>query len=156
IYAGTMFEKMQHASDMGIDIKGATLNLPRLMTWKESVVKKLTGGVAQLLKANGCTTLQGDAKFTGPKTLEVKTSAGTDTITFNQCVIATGSRPTQLPGFEVDQKRIVDSTGALAQNELPKSLLCIGGGYIGLELGTFYAKAGTKVTVMEAFPNLLG
>ena len=99
----------------------------------------------------------GDAKFTGPKTMEIKTKDGTTPpLTFNQCVIATGSRPMNLKGFDIDQKRIVDSTGALALEEAPKSMLCIGGGYIGLELGTFYAKVGTKVTVMEAFPTLLG
>lgn len=156
IHAGTMFEKMGHSSDIGIEVGAPKVNMGKLMAWKETVVKKLTGGVAGLLKANGCSFLAGDAKFTSPKTLEVKTADGTVTVTFNQCVIATGSRPTKLPGFEVDQKRIWDSTGALSQAALPKSLLCIGGGYIGLELGTFYAKVGTKVTVVEAFPNLLG
>jgi len=100
--------------------------------------------------------LAGDARFTGPKSLEVKTSTGTTQVTFNQCVIATGSRPTTLPGFEIDQKQILDSTGALSQQKAPASLLCIGGGYIGLELGMFYAKVGTQVTVVEAGPNLLG
>jgi dihydrolipoamide dehydrogenase len=155
ITAGTLFERVQHSKEMGIEITGAKLNMAKLVEWKGSVVKKLTGGVSGLLKANGCTTIAGEAKFTGPKSLDVKTAQGTVSVTFNQCVVATGSRPAKLPGFEVDQKRIVDSTGALEQKELPKTLLCIGGGYIGLELGTFYAKAGTKVTVVEAMPNLL-
>ena len=156
IYAGTMYEKAQHMSEMGIEFKGATLNMSKLMTWKESVVKKLTGGVGQLLKANGCEVIAGDAKFTGPKSMEVKTSNGTRTVNFNQCVIATGSRPSNLPGFTVDQERVVDSTGALNLKSVPKTMLCIGGGYIGLELGTFYAKVGTKVTVVEAGKALLG
>jgi dihydrolipoamide dehydrogenase len=156
IYAGTLFEKMGHASEMGIDVKGVSLKLPKLMEWKESVVKKLTGGVGQLLKANGCTVISGEAKFTGPKTLEVKTKTDTVQLSFNQCVVATGSRPTKLPGFEVDQKQILDSTGALALEEVPKTMLCIGGGYIGLELGTFYSKVGTEVTVVEGLPSLLG
>ena len=156
IYAGTVFEKSQHSSEIGIEFTGAKVNMPKLISWKETVVKKLTGGVGQLLKANGCTVIAGDAKFTGPKTLEVKTAAGTDTITFNQCVVATGSRPMALKGFDIDQKKIWDSTGALVQEKLPASLLCIGGGYIGLELGTFYAKVGSKVTVVEASPALLG
>jgi dihydrolipoamide dehydrogenase len=155
IYAGTLVDKMKSSSEMGISVSGVKVDMKKLMAWKGTVVKKLTGGVAGLLKANGCTFLAGDAKFTGPKTMEVKSSSGTTTLTFNQCVVATGSRPTHIPGIEVDQKRIWDSTGALAQAELPKSLLCIGGGYIGLELGTFYAKMGTKVTVVEAAPNLL-
>lgn len=156
IYAGTLFEKMQNASEMGIEVKGATLNLPQLMKWKESVVKKLTGGVGQLLKANQCEVISGDAKFKGPNTLEVKASGKTIELSFSQCVIATGSRPFSIPGFEIDQKQILDSTGALDQQSLPKSLLCVGGGYIGLELGTFYAKAGSKVTVVEAGKGLLG
>lgn len=156
IHAGTTFQKMQHSEEMGITVSGAKLNLPKLMKWKDGVVGKLTGGVAQLLKANGCTFVAGDAKFTGPKSMDVKTASGTQTITFNQCVVATGSRPTKLPGFEVDQKQILDSTGALALTEQPETMLCIGGGYIGLELGTFYAKVGTAVTVVEAFPSLLG
>src|SRR5690349_21366682 len=72
IYAGTMFEKIQHSEDMGITVKGASLNMKKLVEWKGTVVKKLTGGVAGLLKANGCEVIAGDAKFTGPKTLEVK------------------------------------------------------------------------------------
>jgi dihydrolipoamide dehydrogenase len=155
IYAGTMFEKLNHASDIGIEVSGAKVNMPKLIEWKGTVVKKLTGGVGSLLKANGCSVIAGEAKFTGPKSMEVKTKDGTVNVTYNQCVIATGSRPARLPGFDVDQERIVDSTGALAQTKLPKTMLCIGGGYIGLELGTFYAKVGTKVTVVEAMPNLL-
>ena len=160
IYAGTLFEKMSHASEIGIEVEGATLNFPKLMKWKDSVVQKLTGGVASLLKANGCQVIAGDARFTGPKTLEVKSGSGVTQISFNQCVIATGSRPSSLPGlkpeFGVDQNQILDSTGALSLQKLPQTLLCIGGGYIGLELGTFYAKAGTKVTVVEAGDGLLG
>lgn len=157
IYAGTMYDKMTHQiGEMGLEIKGEVrVNLPKLIEWKGTVVKKLTGGVAGLLKANGCTVIEGDARFTGPKAMEVKTASGTQTVTFNQLVIATGSRPAALPGFQVDQKRILDSTGALELQALPKSMLCIGGGYIGLELGTFYAKVGTAVTVVEAGPGLL-
>lgn len=156
IYAGTMYEKLQHSSDIGIEVKGASVNMPKLISWKNTVVKKLTGGVGQLLKANGCTWVAGDAKFTSAKTMEVKTAEGTINLNFSQCVVATGSRPTELPGFKVDNKQILDSTGALDQQEVPKTMLCIGGGYIGLELGMFYAKVGTKVTVVEAFPTLLG
>lgn len=156
IYAGTLFEKLSHAAEMGINVKGASVDLPKLMSWKGTVVKKLTSGVAGLLKANGCTVISGDAKFTGPRTLEVKSGSNLTNLTFNQIVIAAGSRPTKLPGIEIDQKRIVDSTGALSLQEIPKTMLCIGGGYIGLELGTFYAKVGTKVTVVEAGPGLLG
>lgn len=156
IYAGGLFEKINHASEWGIEVSGAKVNLPKLMSWKQTVVSKLTGGVAGLLKANGCTVVSGDAKLTGPKTLEVKTAQGTVTLAFEQLVIATGSRPAALKGFDVDQKQIIDSTGALQLEKLPKRMLCIGGGYIGLELGSFYAKVGSQVTVLEAGPALLG
>lgn len=156
IYASTLYEKMNHASDIGLEVQGVKIHLEKMIAWKNTVVKKLTGGVGTLLKANGCTLLAGDAKFTSPSTLEVKTASGTTTLTFKNCVIATGSRPAAIPGIEVDHDKILDSTSALDQTKLPKNLLCIGGGYIGLELGTFYAKLGTKVTVVEAAPQLLG
>ncbi|MCM0606532.1 MAG: dihydrolipoyl dehydrogenase [Xanthomonadaceae bacterium] len=156
IYAGSLVEKIKHADEIGIDVGSVKVNLPKLMKWKDSVVKKLTGGVGGLLKANGVTILAGDAKFTGPKALEVKSDKETTTVTFNQIVIATGSRPFSIPGVTIDNKDVLDSTGALHLQSVPKSMLCIGGGYIGLELGTFYAKVGTKVTVVEAGPVLLG
>ena len=156
IYAGGLYEKLAHAHEIGVEVAGAKVNMPKLVAWKETVVKKLTSGVGGLLKANGCTVIAGDARFTGPKSLEVKTSSGTQILNFNTCVIATGSRPSALPGFTVDQETVLDSTGALNQQAVPESMLCIGGGYIGLELGTFYSKVGTKVTVMEAGPGLLG
>lgn len=157
ITAGGLFERLSHASEMGVDVKGASVNLKRMMAWKQTVVQKLTGGVSGLLKANGCTVIAGEATFVSPKEIEVKSDKGAVTrVTFQYGVIATGSRPTDLPGFTVDQKRILDSTGALELTEIPKSMLCIGGGYIGLELGTFYQKIGTQVTVVEAGPGLLG
>lgn len=156
IHAGSLVEKMKHSSEMGIDVGNVKIDLPKLMKWKDSVVKKLTGGVAGLLKANGCAFLAGDAKFTGPKTLEVKSGKETTTLTFNQVIIATGSRPFSIPGITIDNKDILDSTGALQLPSIPKTMVCIGGGYIGLELGTFYAKVGTNVTVVEAAPQLLG
>jgi dihydrolipoamide dehydrogenase len=94
----------------------------------------------------------GEARFLSGNELSV----GSETVRFQQAVIATGSRPAEIPGFEVDQKLVLDSTGGLSQDSLPETLLCVGGGYIGLELGTFYAKAGSKVTVVEAGPALLG
>lgn len=156
IHAGTLFEKMNHASEIGLEVGAVKVNLPKMIAWKNTVVKKLTGGVGQLLKANGCHVIAGDAKFIDSKRLSIKTKEGETRLSFQQCVIAVGSRPAQIPGVPIDNKDILDSTGALEQQELPKSLLCIGGGYIGLELGTFYAKVGSKVTVVEAGPQLLG
>lgn len=158
IYAGTLFEKMNHASEMGINVKGASVDLPKLIAWKETVVKKLTDGVGGLLKAHGCEVLKGEAKFTSAKTLEFKPLEGGPArqISFQTCVIATGSRPMKLPGFEIDHESILDSTSALEEKKLPERLLCVGGGYISLELGTFFSKIGSAVTVLEASPRLLG
>ena len=156
IHAGTMFDKMAHFGEMGITFSNAKLDFGKLMNWKGEVVKKLTGGIGQLLKANGCTIIQGEAKFLSANTLEVKSVSGTQTLQFKNAVIATGSRPAQIPGFDVDQELVLDSTGGLSQNTAPATLLCVGGGYIGMELGTFYAKIGTKVTIVEAAPQLLG
>ena len=156
IHAGTTYDKMSHSDEMGITVKAASLDFKKLMSWKGEVVKKLTGGVGQLLKANGCTVISGEAKFISPTQIEVKKADGSDTITFKNAVIASGSRPAQIPGFEVDQKLVLDSTGGLSQDALPATLLCVGGGYIGLELGTFYSKVGSKVTIVEAAPALLG
>lgn len=156
IHAGTLYEKIQHASAIGIEAQNVKINLGKMIAWKDTVVKKLTGGVGQLLKANGCTLVSGNAKITGPNSLDVESSSGKTSFTFKNLVVATGSRPMAIPGFEVDHERILDSTSALNQTELPKTVLCIGGGYIGLELGTFYAKIGSKVTVVEAAPQLLG
>lgn len=156
IYASTLYEKISHASEMGINVKGASVDLKKMIAWKETVVKKLTGGVGGLLKANGCTVIKGDAKFTGPKTLEIKTKEGPVTLNFQTCVIANGSRPAALKGFDVDHENILDSTSALDLTEQPESMLCIGGGYIGLELGTYFAKLGVKVHVAEGGPHLVG
>jgi len=156
IHCGTLYEKIQHAGEFGFEIQGVNVNIKKMMEHKDKVVNRMTTGVGGLLKANGCTVVNGTATLTGPTTLTVQTDAGPVDYTFNHCVIATGSRPTPFPGLEVDQKTVWDSTGALSQDTIPGSLLCIGGGYIGLELGTFYAKIGAKVTVVEAAPSLLG
>ncbi len=155
IYAGSFYEKIKHASLMGIETSGAKMNLKQLQKWKEEIVQKLTGGVSQLLRANGCTVISGEAEFISPKSLQIKSAKENTVLQFNHCVIATGSRPFVPPGMVIDQKQVCDSTGALSLTEIPKSMLCIGGGYIGLELGTFYAKLGTKVTVIEMTGSLL-
>jgi dihydrolipoamide dehydrogenase len=157
IHAGNTFDKMKHAEALGISFAGKpNLEMKKLQVWKGDVVKKLTGGVAQLLKANGCSVLSGEARFVSPTECSVQSGSGQESVRFKQAVIASGSRPAEIPGFEVDQKLVLDSTGGLSQDQIPAKLLCVGGGYIGLELGTFYSKAGSEVTVVEAGPALLG
>jgi dihydrolipoamide dehydrogenase len=160
IHAAKMFEKMGHAGDIGIGIQGQpTLDMKKLQTWKGGVVNKLTSGVRTLLKGNGVEIIEGTAKIekAGPDghRITVDGKSGKQTIIAKNIVIATGSRPTEIPGFKIDQKRIIDSTGALALDAVPQRLIVIGGGYIGLELGMVYAKFGSKVTVVEALPRLL-
>jgi dihydrolipoamide dehydrogenase len=126
------------------------------------VVNKLTGGVRTLLKGNGVTVIDGSARLLapGPDGHRIAVASrpgkdGEDILIAKSVVLATGSRAMTIPGFEIDQKRVIDSTGALALDQVPKRMIVIGGGYIGLELGMVYAKFGSKVTVVEALPRLL-
>lgn len=161
IHAAKMFDKLGHSDDLGIMVaQKPTLDMGKLQRWKGGVVQKLTGGVRTLLKGNGVDVIDGTAKLekAGPDghRITVQTKQGAQAIIAKNVVIATGSRPTEIPGFTIDQKRIIDSTGALALEAVPPRLIVIGGGYIGLELGMVYAKFGSKVTVVEATPHLLG
>jgi dihydrolipoamide dehydrogenase len=159
INASKLYDKVRHGSDIGILADNVRVDMTRMQTWKDEVVGKLTGGVRTLLKANNCDYRQGTARFTGPRTVEVD-GQGADAgkkyqVEAGSVIIATGSRPIEIPGFKFDGARVVDSTGALAFREVPPRLVVIGGGYIGLEIGTLYAKLGSKVTVVEALPGIL-
>src|SRR5882757_5659374 len=161
IHAAKMFDKLGHSEDIGITITGKpVLDMAKLQAWKGGVVNKLTSGVRTLLKGNHVEIIEGSATLvkSGPDghRITVKAASGEQTIIAKNIVLATGSRPFEIPGFKIDQQRIIDSTGALALGEVPKRMIVIGGGYIGLELGMCYAKFGTKVTVVEAMPRLLG
>ena len=156
ITAAKRFEEIQHADAMGIELSGtASMNMGKLQTWKGSVVNRLTGGIRTLLKGNKVDMVQGEARFVGPRTLEVQTAEGPKRFEADHVVIATGSRPIEIPGFSFKDARILDSTKGLALNEIPKKLAVIGGGYIGLELGGVYAKLGTEVTVIEMADQIL-
>ena len=158
IHAAKMYEKLGKVDELGITIQGApTLDMKKLQTWKGGVVTKLTTGVRTLLKGNGVEILEGTAKIEkggadGHRITISGGKSGAQTIIAKNIVIATGSRPLEIPGFKIDQKRVLDSTGALALDAVPPRMIVIGGGYIGLELGMVYAKFGTKVTVVEAMP----
>ena len=159
INAAKLYDKIRHGADIGLITENVRVDMGKMQTWKEEVVGKLTGGVKTLLKVNKCDHRQGVARLTGRNTVELQgqgADAGkTFVIEAGSIVLATGSRPIEIPGFKFDDKRIVDSTGALAFREVPGRLLVIGGGYIGLEIGTLYAKLGAKVTVVEALPSIL-
>jgi dihydrolipoamide dehydrogenase len=143
------------AERMGLHVEGARVDMARLQGWKEEIVGRLTSGVRQLLKANGCDYRTGTATFRSPHEVEVRGERGDFLVAARHVVIATGSRPIAIPPLPVDGRRVIDSTGALALAEVPARLVVIGGGYIGLEIGTLYAKLGARVTIIEATAALL-
>ena len=155
IYAGTLMEKIQHAETMGIMVENVRLDMTKLQAWKGSVVNKLTGGIGQLFKAHGITVVKGTAQFSGSHTLSVKTESGTETIEAKNIIIATGSSPIQLPGLEFNGDTIIESREGLDWTEVPQRMAVIGGGVIGLEMGTLYAKLGAQVTIIELASEIL-
>ena len=155
INASKYYDKFRHGADIGILADNIRLDMAKLQSWKGEVVSKLTGGVRTLLKANGCDYRTGTARLTSRNTVELQQKDGPVTIQADNIVLATGSRPIEIPGFKFDGKFIVDSTGALDFAQVPERFLVVGGGYIGIEIGTLYAKLGAKVTVVEALPAIL-
>jgi dihydrolipoamide dehydrogenase len=156
INAAKTYDKLRHGGDIGILADNIRVDMVKMQSWKSEVVGKLTGGVKVLLKANGCDYRTGVARLTSRNTVEVTAADGNKvTIQADNIVVATGSRPIEIPGFKFDGQRIVDSTGALAFDAVPERFVVIGGGYIGIEIGTLYAKLGSKVTVVEALPAIL-
>lgn len=157
ISAGHFLHRLEHdAKEMGFNIKGeVSVDMKQMQKWKQSVCDRMAGGVEQLLKGNTVTIIRGEATFKTAQELTVKGEKGTESITAKNFIVANGSRPIQIPGFEFDEKTVMSSTGGLALSDAPKSLIVIGGGYIGLEIGSMLAKFGTKVTVVEAAKGLL-
>jgi len=156
INAAKYYDKLRHGADIGILADNFRVDMQKMQTWKGEVVTKLTGGVKILLKANGCEYRTGVARLTSRNTVELTEADGKKvTIQADNIVVATGSRPIEIPGFKFDGNRIVDSTGALAFDQVPDRFVVVGGGYIGIEIGTLYAKLGAKVTVVEALPAIL-
>ena len=152
LHAGEQMAAARHAAEFGLTFGEQTLNVSKLNGWKDSIVKKLTGGVGSLFKANKVTHLIGQASFVDPHTVQV----GDKTYTASNIIIATGSEPARIPGLEVDQQGIVDSTGALVvPDPLPRSMLCVGGGVIGFEFAHVYNNLGAKVKVIEFLPTII-
>jgi dihydrolipoamide dehydrogenase len=154
ISAGHRFENAKHSEDMGIIAENVTLDFSKVQEFKAGVVKKLTGGVEGLLKGNKIDIVSGEAYFVDSNTIRVMDENSAQTYTFKNAIIATGSRPIEIPAFKYS-KRVLDSTGALNLQELPESIVVIGGGYIGTELGGAYASFGTKVTILEGADEIL-
>ncbi len=154
IYASSMYEQKKHLENMGLIFGSGNVDAAKLQAWKNANVSKLRNGIEMLLKRHGVEILYGNAQFDSSKKLKIVTKDATKYIEFDRAIIATGSRPTVLPGFEPDGKIIIGSTEALMLAEIPKSMVLIGGGYIAVELGMMYAKFGTKVSMLEKFSLL--
>jgi dihydrolipoamide dehydrogenase len=156
LHVAKLISESRHAKNWGIEFGEPKIDLPRLRLWKEGVIKKLTGGLGQLSKQRAVQYIQGLAAFENSNTLRIKKADGSEqSLTFDRIVIATGSRPSVIPSLKLDSPRMLDSTSALDIQDIPKSLLVVGGGYIGLELGSVYAALGSKVSVVEMTPGLL-
>ncbi len=156
LHVAKLIEESEQAKNWGIDFAAPKIDLARLRSWKEGVVKKLTGGLGILSKQRKVHYVQGRAAFENSTTLRVTKSDGSEeSLTFDRIIIATGSRPATVPSLKLDTPRMMDSTGALNLEDIPSTLLVVGGGYIGLELGSVYAALGTRVTVVEMLPGLL-
>ena len=156
LHVANVLVESRHAKTWGVEFGEPTINLDKLRAFKNEVVKRLTSGTGQLVKHRKVQYIQGLAEIADPHTLRVKKAdGGQDTLTFEHAILATGSEPAIPPMLKVDDPRVMDSTGALDLPDIPKSLLVVGGGYIGLELGSVYAALGSAVTVVEMTAGLL-
>jgi dihydrolipoamide dehydrogenase len=156
LHVANVITEAAHAADFGVAFQKPKIDLDKLREFKNSVVGQLTSGAGQIRNLRKIQHVQGTAAFRDARTLEVTRIDGSkDTVTFEHCIIATGSRPSTMPNLSIDSPRLMDSTGALDLPDIPGSLLVVGGGYIGLELGTVYATLGTRVTVVEMTDGLL-
>lgn len=154
ISASHRFHEAKNSEDIGITAENVTLDFGKVQDWKAGVVKKLTGGVEGLLKGNKVDIVKGEAYFVDENSIRVMDENSAQTYTFKNAIIATGSRPVEIPGFKYS-KRVIDSTGAINLDEFPEKLVVIGGGYIGTELGSAYANFGTEVTIIEGAADIL-
>ena len=156
LHVAKLVAEAEEAAEIGISFAQPKIDLERVREWKDEVIGKLTGGLGGKVAKQKITYVCGMAKFKDEQTLTVTTTAGAiGEMTFAHAILATGSRPIMLPGVAAGSHKIVDSTGALELLDVPRSLLVVGGGYIGLELGSVYAALGSKVSVVEMTDGLL-
>lgn len=156
LHAAKVINEAHEAAAFGVKFAEPQIDFEKLRGWKKSVVERLTGGLGQMAKQRKITYLQGEGKLRDARSLDVRLTDGdVGLVKFQHLILATGSRPVVPPVFDIRSPRVMDSTAALDMEELPQRLLVIGGGYIGLELGTVYAALGSDVTVVEATPGLL-
>ncbi len=155
LHAAKLIQEAQDSEHRGISFGKPTLDLAKMRAWKNSITGKLAGGVATLAKSRGVEVMFGRGYFEDSKTLRVETNEGQKFITFDHAIIATGSRAAMPTAFDLGNRRIMTSTEALEVEEVPKNLLVVGGGYIGMELGTVYATLGSSIVLVEALETIL-
>ena len=156
LHVAKVLDEAKHAKDWGIEFAAPKIDINKVRDYKNRVVEKLTSGTGQVAKLRKVTYIQGWATIVDAKTISVKKAdGGEETVSVDYMILATGSTPTKIPSLSIDSPRVLDSTTALDLPEIPKTMLVVGGGYIGLELGSVYAALGTKVSVVEMTPGLL-
>src|SRR5262249_12777192 len=151
-------DESKDMAEWGVEFARPKINIDVLRARKEKVIQTLSGGLSQLAKRRNVQVMNARGWFENSTTLRVEhpgPEGQTEQLTFDHCILATGSRPVRIPIFDLPTPRVMDSTGALELRDIPESLLVVGGGYIGLEMGTVYAELGTKVTVVELTDGLL-
>jgi dihydrolipoamide dehydrogenase len=156
LHVAKVMDEAEGARQFGLEYPEPKLDIDRLRSWKSGVVDRLTGGLGQLTKRRKVAYLQGTATIRDAHTLDVALSGGgSETLAFDNAIVATGSRPATVPGLALESPRVLDSTSALEIESAPESLLVVGAGYIGLELGSVYAALGARVSVVEMLPGIL-
>jgi len=155
LYATHQIADARESAHRGITFAAPTIDVDKLREWKESILTKLGGGVAQLAKMRGVQIIQGRGYFEGSQSLRVETEQGQQFINYDTAILAVGSKSAMPKAFDLGNPRVMTSREALEVEDIPETLLVVGGGYIGMELGTVYAALGSKVTVVEALDNIL-
>ncbi|MGQ7844155.1 dihydrolipoyl dehydrogenase [Granulosicoccus sp. 3-233] len=155
LHAAKVITEYEEMGEHGFTFVRPDVNIAELKDWKQGVVNKLTGGLQGLAKARKVQVVNGVGEFDGPKSMRVTDGDKSTLITFDQCIVAAGSEPVKLPFVPHDDPRVIDSTGALELEDIPKRLLILGGGIIGLEMGTVYDALGSKVTVVELMDQII-
>ena len=151
LHSAQVIREAEHMNQHGLDFGKPKINKDKLLNWKDSITKKLTGGLAQMAKQRKVNVVNGTGKFVDDHTMAVDGK----NISFNQCIIAAGSQVFKLPNIPWDDKRVMDSTDALEMTDIPKSMLILGGGIIGLEMATVYSALGTEITIVEMMPQII-
>lgn len=155
IAAANLVYRARRGTEIGLNAGTISVDMAKIQIWRANLIGGFNKGIAALLKGNGVEVLQGEARFKGPHAAEVSAPTGAETIEFEQAIIAAGSRPIEIPGFKIDGRNVLSSRHALELQEVPKKLFVIGAGAVGLEIGIFYAKLGSKVVVVEMLDQIL-